>query len=319
MLTRLPRRSRRGFARRHSTQVDLHPEKLQLAELHNDGAGNGGRMYATTVVHSKVLDMDITVHLPVVRKGILPLQRLTPAGRAKKLAACRALVDEIRVPGGATFRLPSGGFRPLTKHGVQLDAWEVTPKAMELSKQVLWSDNRGYTGFVFITGRVTDPKRVKQVAQTLYDYLFAPDAKAVALGENMLRDLRADAADHNVPWERVTPGLIRAAWAGRHMPQPDDLESFLFPDNAVVATAPMPEMERAPGMGTAFTDDEVKRFGGATSFILERLHEMGTCRGCQLNWGGDDGEVPDAPPALQNSIWSELWFHSSNIWNLQQR
>ena len=95
MLTRLPRRSRRGFARRHSTQVDLHPEKLQLAELHNDGAGSNGRMYATTVVHSKVLDMDITVHLPVQRRGIYPLQRMTSAGRAKKMAQCRALVDEM--------------------------------------------------------------------------------------------------------------------------------------------------------------------------------------------------------------------------------
>ena len=49
------------------------------------------------------------------------------------------------------------------------------------------------------------------------------------------------------------------------------------------------------------------------------LKASGGGRGCQLNWGGDDGEVPDAPPALQNGIWSELWFHSSNIWNLQQR
>ena len=139
------------------------------------------------------------------------------------------------------------------------------------------------------------------------------------MAENMLRDLRADADDHSVPWERVTPGLIRAAWRGRHMPQPDDLESFLFPDRAVVATAPVPEMNYVPSMADAFIESEVDGFGGATSFILERLHEMGTSRGCQLNWGGDDGEVPDAPPALQNGIWSELWFHSSNIWNLQQR
>ena len=315
MLTRLPRRSRRGFARRHSTQVDLHPEKLQLAELHNDGAGDGGRMYATTVVHSKVLDMDITVHLPVVRRGILALQRMTAAGRAKKLADCRALVDEMRRPGAAT--LYNGG--PLTRNGVPCDAWEVTPKAVELSKKIFWSEEEGYSGFVFIKGDVTDPKQVKKTAQLLYEYLFAPNAKAVALGENILRDLRADAADHNVPWERVTPNLIRAAWAGRHMPQPDDLESFLFPDRAVVATAPVPEMNYVPSMADAFIESEVDGFGGATSFILERLHEMGTSRGCQMNWGGDDGEVPDAPPALQNGIWSELWFHSSNIWNLQQR
>ena len=77
MLTRLPRRHRRGFARRCSTQVDLNPEKLQLAELHNDGAGKGGRMYATTVVHSRVLGLDVTVHLPLLRSAIHPLQRLT--------------------------------------------------------------------------------------------------------------------------------------------------------------------------------------------------------------------------------------------------
>ena len=120
---------------------------------------------------------------------------------------------------------------------------------------------------------------MKKVARTLYEYLFAPNAKAVELAENMLRDLRADADEHNVPWEKVTPGLIRAAWRGRLVPQPDDLESFLFPDRAVVATAPMPEMERKPGMWTAFTAEEVDGFGGATSFILERLHEMGTSRG----------------------------------------
>ena len=315
MLTRLPRRHRRGFARRCSTQVDLNPEKLQLAELHNDGSGNKGRMYATTVVHSKVLDMDITVHLPVLRKGIHPLQRMTSAGRAKKLADCRALVDEMRRPGAATNQY--GG--PLTRGGVQMDAWEVTPKAMKLSKKVLWSGKPGNTGFVFIRGSVVDRKNVKTVAQLLYKYLFAPDAKAVTMAENMLRDLLADADEHGVPREKVTPELIRLAWLGRHVPQPDDLESFLFPDRAVVATAPMPEMNCTPKMGTAFTDDEVDGFGGATSFILERLREMGTCRGCQLNWGGDDGEVPDAPPALQNSIWSELWFHSSNMWHAQQR
>ena len=76
---------------------------------------------------------------------------------------------------------------------------------------------------------------------------------------------------------------------------------------------------RTPSSTLLFTMRMNDAFGGATSFILERLHEMGTGRGCQLNWGGDDGEVPDAPPALQNGIWSELWFHSSNIWNLQQR
>ena len=316
MLTRLPRRHRRGFARRCSTQVDLNPEKLQLAELHNDGSGNKGRMYATTVVHSKVLDMDITVHLPVLRKGIHPLQRMTSAGRAKKLADCRALVDAIRRPGAAV--MPTG--HPMIKNGVRCDAWEVTPEAMELSKKVMWgSEEEGYTGFMFIEGNVRDPKRVKKAAKLLYDYLFAPDAKAVTMAENMLRDLLADADEHGVPREKVTPELIRLAWLGRHVPQPDDLESFLFRDRAVVATAPMPEMVRKPSMATAFTAEEVDGFGGATSFILERLHEMGTSSGCKMNWGGDDGEVPDAPPALQNSIWSELWFHSSNMWHAQQR
>ena len=207
----------------------------------------------------------------------------------------------------------------MMRGGVRLDAWEVTPKAIELAKKVFWSEEEGYTGFLFIRGDVTDEKQVKKTAALLHEYLFASDAKAVTLAENMLRDLRADADDHNVPWEQVTPGLIRAAWAGRHMPQPDDLESFLFPDRAVVATAPMPEMNHKPSMATAFIQSEVDGFGGATSFILERLHEMGTSRGCQLNWGGDDGEVPDAPPALQNGIWSELWFHSENMWVAQQR
>ena len=208
----------------------------------------------------------------------------------------------------------------MIKKGVRCDAWEVTPEAMELSTKVMWgSEEEGYTGFMFIEGNVRDPKRVKKAAKLLYDYLFAPDAKAVTMAENMLRDLLADADEHGVPREKVTPELIRLAWLGRHVLQPDDLESFLFPDRAVVATAPMPEMVRKPSMATAFTAEEVDGFGGATSFILERLHEMGTSSGCKMNWGGDDGEVPDAPPALQNSIWSELWFHSSNMWHAQQR
>ena len=303
----------------HTPPVDLSPEKLQLAELHNDGVGNNGRMYATTVVHSEVLDMDITVHIPLVRRGILPLQRLTPAARARKMADIRALVDEIRRPGAATY---SNGTPKMkrTDPTIRADAWQVTPKAMELAKKVMWADGPGNTGFLFGRGSVTDRNEVLEVAKRLHGYLFDPhNGRAKKLGENMLRDLRADADEHNVPWEKVTPQLIRAAWAGRHVAQPNDLESFLFPDRAVIATAPMPEMNRSTTITPVFADGEVEGFGGATNFILERLHEMGTCRGCQFNWGGDDGEVPDAPPALQNNIWSELWFHSSNMWNLQRR
>ena len=122
---------------------------------------------------------------------------------------------------------------------------------------------------MFIEGNVRDPKRVKK--RRIAHDLVCPRRRPSPWPQQLRTCWPTPTS--MASREKVAE-LIRLAWLGRHVPQPDDLESFLFPDRLSRRRVPR---WCGSSMATAFTAEEAHGFGGGR--VIRRLGDGTTaCR-----------------------------------------